>query len=386
MRYESWREALIAARGELEALIDFSEDQHFDESPGQLARSVAVQVRALATRIAVHSSNAVRGELLRNGIGISLIGAPNVGKSSLLNLIVGRNAAIVSSEAGTTRDVVEIGMDLGGFFCRLGDTAGLRGQSVQPTAKTSTSPTTPSLTVGEVEQEGIRRAKAKALASDVVILVLSIECSLHNQGAHLSLNDEILSTANELLAAGKTVLVAINKMDIYGADAQAMVPRIKTAVATLLPHLHSTPELEKIFCISCLDSTPSISTSTPTPLQPLLTGLQATFKSLTTPLTPAGDLVADPAEWHESLGATERQRALLDACHEHLMEFLRAVGDDAEGEAGMGEVADDDVDIVLAAESLRSAATCLGQLTGRGDVADVEEVLGFVFGKFCVGK
>jgi tRNA modification GTPase len=115
-RYDTWRQSLLAARGELEALIDFSEDQHFDESPAELAASVAVQIQALQRLLKLYSANAVRGELLRNGISLSLIGAPNVGKSSMLNQIVGRNAAIVSQEAGTTRDIVEVGVDLGGFF------------------------------------------------------------------------------------------------------------------------------------------------------------------------------------------------------------------------------------------------------------------------------
>ena len=161
-RYESWRQLLLYARGELEALIDFSEDQHFDESPAELAANVAVQVRSLTNRLAYHRTNAQRGDLLRKGISVSLIGAPNVGKSSLLNLIVGRNAAIVSQEAGTTRDIVEVGLDLDGFFCRLGDTAGLRQSPHQDASQALAS------VVGEIEKEGIRRARERALQSDAV--------------------------------------------------------------------------------------------------------------------------------------------------------------------------------------------------------------------------
>ena len=124
VRYEQWRMLLLAARGELEALIDFSEDQHFDESPAQLCASVAAQVQALRGQMEAHVANAVRGELLRNGISMALLGAPNAGKSSLLNRIVGRDAAIVSQEAGTTRDIVEVNVDLGGWLVRIGDMAG----------------------------------------------------------------------------------------------------------------------------------------------------------------------------------------------------------------------------------------------------------------------
>jgi tRNA modification GTPase len=146
-QYEDWRALLLHARGELEALIDFSEDQHFDESPAMLAASVATQVQALRQRIRVYVENATRGELLRNGISVALLGRPNAGKSSLLNLIVGREAAIVSREAGTTRDVVEVSVDLGGYLCRFSDTAGLRSAA-------ATQP----VPIGFVEQEGIARA------------------------------------------------------------------------------------------------------------------------------------------------------------------------------------------------------------------------------------
>ena len=147
VRYEQWRVLLLAARGELEALIDFSEDQHFDESPAQLCASVARQVQGLCTQIKAHVVNAVRGELLRNGISMALLGAPNAGKSSLLNCIVGREAAIVSQEAGTTRDIVEVSVDLGGWLVKIGDMAGLRRAGLVG----------PDI-VGAVEQEGIKRA------------------------------------------------------------------------------------------------------------------------------------------------------------------------------------------------------------------------------------
>jgi small GTP-binding protein len=91
--------------------------------------------------------------LLKRGIRISLLGPPNAGKSSLLNVIVDREASIVSEEAGTTRDVVEVSVDIGGYLCVFADTAGLRSTSV-----------------GAIEQEGIRRAKAKAKDSDLVRL------------------------------------------------------------------------------------------------------------------------------------------------------------------------------------------------------------------------
>jgi tRNA modification GTPase len=145
---------LLAARGELEALIDFSEDQHFDESPAELMRNVTRQIGPIVEAIKRHQAGSRCGELLKRGIRISLLGPPNAGKSSLLNVIVDREASIVSEEAGTTRDVVEVSVDIGGYLCVFADTAGLRSSAM----------------IGGVEQEGIRRAKAKARDSDLVCL------------------------------------------------------------------------------------------------------------------------------------------------------------------------------------------------------------------------
>lgn len=363
--YESWRQLLLEARGELEALIDFSEDQHFDESPVSLAESVAVQVRVLSERVAFHCSNAVRGELLRNGISISLIGSPNVGKSSLLNQVVGRNAAIVSREAGTTRDIIEVGLDLGGFFCRLGDTAGLRGYSIKNPSKALKD------IVGEIEQEGIKRAKAKAFDSDVVILVLSVEPSVHDQGVLLSLNSEVIETANLLLEENKNVVVVVNKMDHYGQGAEQMICKINQSIRETVPMIAN----ENIYHVSCLDAE---SGSDSGQFQAFLNGLIKTFKIITQPLTPES-IEVDLSIWQESLGATERQRMLLEKCNSHLRDLLDQVNN-ANGDENENE---HEIDIVVAAESLRAAADCLSRITGRGEASDVEEVLGVVFEKLA---
>jgi tRNA modification GTPase len=99
----------------------------------------------------------------------------------------------------------------------------------------------------------------------------------------------------------------------------------------------------------------------------------------------ATDDDTDPSIWQESLGATERHRLLLDECQFHLEQFIGHVEAGTQTTENSG-VEDMDVDIVLAAESLRDAATCLAKITGKGEAGDVEEVLGVVFEKFCVGK
>lgn len=383
--YEDWRQTLLAARGELEALIDFSEDQHFDESPAELCKSVAEQVGILKRGLALHVGNAVRGELLRKGIGLAFLGAPNVGKSSLLNRVVGREAAIVSREAGTTRDVVEVGLDLGGYFVRLGDTAGLRGVSGGGTGEGEVKEEI----VGQIEREGMRRARERAAESDVVVVVLSFEQTADAGQVALNLDPEVITTASKLVAEKNNVLVAINKTDrIPADDATVLSSRAINETLTALPGLTR----DRIHLISCQPNPPPSTTqkpvSDPGNLQTFLQALVQHFASLTSALNPSNpspDSDSDPSLYQESLGASERHRLLLESCISALEGFLGEVSapttESENSPDGSGEA-----DIVVAAEYLRRAAECLARITGRGEGGDVEEVLGVVFEKFCVGK
>ncbi|KAK5730395.1 mitochondrial splicing system protein [Elasticomyces elasticus] len=379
-RYEEWRQLLLYARGELEALIDFSEDQHFDESPSELCASVAAQVDVLRRTLDVHRRNAVRGELLRSGISLALLGAPNVGKSSLLNRIVGREAAIVSAEKGTTRDVVEVGIDLGGYLCRLGDTAGLRTDDVIEEGRLGNA-------IGDVEREGMRRAKMRAAESDVVIVVLSLEDMDGPTSTHL--DAEIVATAAELIRTKDNVLVVLNKTD------KIPTPSLEDAVQQILRALPGLAR-DRIHPISCKAAEIVAGDDMDAGgIQAFLAGLIAHFHDLTTALSLGSEDAQtttgpDASIWQDSLGATERHRLLLEECVSYLDAFLAEVHvsrpELAEDPKTSASEDDGEADIVVAAEHLRGAADCLARITGRGEAGDVEEVLGVVFEKFCVGK
>jgi len=365
-RYEAWRYELLQARGELEALIDFQEDQHFDESPAELAGNVAKGVARLTSQIDTSIRNAARGELLRNGIKVALLGAPNAGKSSLLNKIVGREVAIVSSQAGTTRDVVETNVDIGGFFCNFGDLAGLRGGEMAAKGRQPGEED-----IGEIEAEGIRRAKKRAIEADVVIVVLAVEPGKQGK-MEVTIPEGVTNTIRNLDLARQRVVFAINKIDLL-EDLSPNFGNVEGFAKSI------NPTANVVFPLTCK---PGVSLSVGNDgVQGLLEGLTESFHSLTDAAPIPGVNQISSGRDEASLGASERQARLLGECKGHLDTFIAsvAVPDDDEN-------LDQDIDIVLAAESLRDAAECLAKITGRGEGGDVEEVLGVVFENFCVGK
>ena len=134
--YDGWRERLVERMARLEAVIDFPDE----EIPEDALVGLSGALGALEREIRAHLDDRRRGERLREGLSVVILGAPNVGKSSLLNALAGTEAAIVSEEEGTTRDTVHVAMDIAGFAVTVIDTAGLREAP------------------SRIEGEGIRRA------------------------------------------------------------------------------------------------------------------------------------------------------------------------------------------------------------------------------------
>ena len=151
-RLEAWRVDLVEILAHTEAWIDFPDE----DLPADVEQAARQRIETLASDISAFMNDNRRGERLRDGLQVALLGAPNVGKSSLLNAIATRDAAIVSDTAGTTRDVIEVHLDLGGWPVTLADTAGLRDAA------------------DTVEQEGVKRALDRAESADVCLVLFDV--------------------------------------------------------------------------------------------------------------------------------------------------------------------------------------------------------------------
>lgn len=180
--YGRWREQLTRVLAWMEAVIDFGED----EVPETIWTSVRHDTERLSYEMRQHLDDSHRGELIRDGLTIAVVGPPNAGKSSLVNVLSKREVAIVAPTAGTTRDLIEVRLNLSGYAVTLVDTAGLREAAE------------------EVEAEGIRRSLKRAQNADLRILVLDAADS----GAAMKLPDEVRKGAD---------IVVWNKADLCSA-------------------------------------------------------------------------------------------------------------------------------------------------------------------------
>lgn len=184
--YDSWAERLTRCRALIEAELDFADE---DDVPGSVSDQVWAEVNRLKSEISAHLANADAGEIIRDGFKVVIAGAPNAGKSSLMNALAQRDVAIVTDIAGTTRDVLQVDLDIGGFLVKLYDTAGLRE------------------TEERVEREGIRRAENLVAQADLVLY-------LHDQSSGLSTEHAVSGDARVNIGTKADLAVASDAFDL----------------------------------------------------------------------------------------------------------------------------------------------------------------------------
>jgi tRNA modification GTPase len=364
-RSENWRTQLIQALALVEARIDFSDEA---DVPQDLVTPALQIARSLEGDIASVLAEGNRGERLREGFVVAIAGPPNAGKSTLLNRIAKREAAIVSPYAGTTRDVIEVHLDLDGLPVTFLDTAGIRD------------------TDDPVEREGVRRARERAAGADLILWIVETgdtsrpdeagnvtwpdvtgsasrsSNDVGNIGRSPSAGDGITSRSKE---SGRTPVWLIrNKIDLHQGliqrnerliqtkgKSEPSVRVNKSLKNTVNKALTEKNEIEFTFNESEFD----ISATTGEGFDVLLNALARHAEKFL-------------AGAESALVTRERhRRALQDA----LIALRRALVPDL-------SIRED-----LLAEELRLAARALGRLTGR---VDVDDVLDVIFRDFCIGK
>ncbi len=286
--YDGWRRRILQARAMIEAELDFSDE---GDVPGSVAKEVWRDIGALAGELSEHIEGSHHAEILREGYKVAILGAPNVGKSTLLNALARRDVAIVTDEPGTTRDILTVNLDLGGYKVILSDTAGIRDEA------------------GKIEQIGIERALQTAQQADLVLLA-----------------SEVGEAPVVPFATFRDCLRVGTKADKYDS---ANVERYRSSYDLVL------------------------SAETGEGMADLITLL-------------ARRVEREGSHLGDALPSTKRQVDLLRHC---LRELERALISNQALE--------------LRAEGLRLAGVSLGRITGS---IDVEEVLGEIFGRFCIGK
>ncbi|XP_006459763.1 hypothetical protein AGABI2DRAFT_202137 [Agaricus bisporus var. bisporus H97] len=333
--YDDLRTRIIHCLAQVEALIDFGEGEDLEEGVYDQAHQEA---QVLLTQIKNHLTDNRRGEIIRSGIKLAIFGPPNSGKSSLLNFLAQREAAIVTSIPGTTRDVLQLTLDIGGMPVVVADTAGVRA------------------TKDEVEVIGIEKGIDTVKNADIAICVLSLadptvtrRCTL---GSVLKprLQISIPESISQLAESQNTYFI-FNKSDLVGTDAD----NISIEDIELPPSISN-----RSWILSLAEKR-----GTKVFLEEFGQELQRIYLSFSS--QPNGSEGKEVRNAHTPIITRARHREHLEAACTFLQAFLDYSKDD----------------IVLAAEELRYAARALGKVSGT---IDVEDILDAVFRDFCIGK
>jgi tRNA modification GTPase len=349
-RSENWRTQLIQALALVEARIDFSDEA---DVPQDLVTPALQIAQALEGDIASVLAEGNRGERLREGLVVAIAGPPNAGKSTLLNRIAKREVAIVSPYAGTTRDVIEVHLDLHGLPVTLLDTAGIRE------------------TDDPVEREGVNRARARAAAADLILWVVEAGDATRGGGqaenSARSPGDGKIARASHISSSEgqRTPAWLIhNKIDLQQGVSQRNEQKIQSKGKSE-PSAHVNKPLRNVAKKALTEKNE----------------IEFTFSE---------------SEFDISAKTGEGFDTLLDALAQHAKSFLvgaesnlitrerhRLALQDARAALRRALAPDLSSHEDLLAEELRLATRALGRLTGR---VDVDDILDVIFRDFCVGK
>ncbi|MEA2977254.1 MAG: tRNA modification GTPase [Alphaproteobacteria bacterium] len=380
-RAETWRGRLIGALALVEAGIDFSDEA---DVPQDLLTHALDVARALRDEISAVLAQAGRGERLRDGLVVAIAGPPNAGKSTLLNRIAKREAAIVSPFAGTTRDVIEVHLDLDGYPVTLLDTAGVRE------------------TGDPVEQEGVRRARERAAAADLVLWVVSADGPaadyeagggpLAEVGDPAAKRERLNSEGARPLADASTSGSAASQgadrsVDGEGRDKSSANDNVSGAGAAGRPMADGAGAGAS----QAAAATQPMADTAPAPPVWLILNKSDLPQQRKNELS-----FKNEYQFNLSISACDGSGidALLQALNAHVKGYFRSESGLITRERHRHHLRETESALTRAlaetsgredivAEELRLASRALGHLTGK---VDVEDILDVIFRDFCIGK
>ncbi|XP_030748636.1 tRNA modification GTPase GTPBP3, mitochondrial isoform X2 [Sitophilus oryzae] len=328
--YLKWKKVLLHSVAHVEAYIDFDETETLDHG---LIESVVEDVKHITKELKSHLENGCKGELLRRGVKTVILGQPNVGKSSLLNLLCQRPVSIVTPVSGTTRDVIEVTLNINGYPLVLLDTAGLRNNSQDI-----------------IEIEGMARALEMYKNADLIILVTDLEKYLSYINKTRSSNfAEYISHYVNSLGITDLMQEKCNNQSVRS-----------TFNKNCIVVLNKTDLDNENLCKSIQADIVKLSCKNENGISDLVDVLSKQMEIL----------CGNPCEEHPSMNQM-RHKEQLSSCQFHLDLFLK--------EALKGESSD----LVILAEYLRRSLRHLGQLIGT---VTSEDILNVIFRDFCIGK
>jgi tRNA modification GTPase len=319
---DAWRQRVVGAMAHAEAVIDFGDDEDIGES--EVLRGIRPQIGALADDVGRQLAESARSvERVRDGARVAIAGPPNAGKSSLLNALARRDVAIVSEHAGTTRDVIEVALDLAGYPLTLSDTAGLHDDAA----------------MHPVERQGIERTLSRIDNADLCLCMVDCAQPTAQMAAELDATLASVGSGDRMAP-----IVVLNKRDLIADESTASA--IESAARRAIDGSQRGGESACLFA----------STRTGDGIDGIVDVLTDRVRQF-----------FDESQQHANspILTRTRHRLLLERTLEHLRS------------------ANEQESIELVAESLRQAAVPLGQISGR---IYIDDVLDSIFSQFCIGK
>mmetsp|Transcript_31749 Transcript_31749/g.55814 ORF Transcript_31749/g.55814 Transcript_31749/m.55814 type:complete len:602 (-) Transcript_31749:119-1924(-) len=362
-----WKEEVVGCLAHLEAVVDFADDE-LDVDENRITSDIKARLSRLQEQLKNAIDDSERGEMIRSGMDICIVGPPNVGKSSLLNLLSKSDKAITSNIPGTTRDVIEVSINLGGYKVTLFDTAGIRQETRDP-----------------IEKVGIGRSMDSLRSAALRLLVLDIS-SVGDEDADAAAaadvvvvddDDDVLALSSDCLSSGPTMLL-INKQDTKASD--VCLESVRSSFVSKITENcqgddQARDNLLGSLMLSCKDKTG---------ISEVVAEIQHFVKACLAP----PQLRDQPNHNSHVHSLDDRIKHSSNKNNNNAIEIITRVRhkqhiENCEAALCCALEHIESKDLELAAEEMRRAVHEIAAILGR---VDVEQLLDVIFRDFCIGK